>query len=214
LHADQGELKLQLFRLPIAGGSSMMARFLKGAAMTAIFLLCAMLFQAATPASKPIIDNERVTVWDASNSVPAQPTDSVVVSFSGNATFVPKGKTPKVEGRSMVIDLKDHAVPPIPNNSGYPLAFPRPGIKKLFENDRVIVWDYTWVPDVPTPMHFHDKDVVVLFLEDGDLKSTAPDGQSVVNPYTAGTIRFNAGNRTHSETLVKGKQRAIITELK
>jgi hypothetical protein len=173
-----------------------------------------MLFQAATPASKPIIDNERVTVWDASNSVPAQPTDSVVVSFSGNAAFVPKGKTPKVEGRSMVIDLKDHAVPPIPNNSGYPLAFPRPGIKKLFENDRVIVWDYTWVPDVPTPMHFHDKDVVVLFLEDGDLKSTAPDGQSVVNPYTAGTIRFNAGNRTHSETLVKGKQRAIITELK
>ena len=128
--------------------------------------------------------------------------------------FVPKGTQPKMTGRAIVIDLKEHPVPPIENTSGYPVAFPRPGIKKVLENERVIVWDYTWEPNVATPMHFHDKDVVVLFLEDGDLKSTAPDGQSVVNPYTAGTVRFNARNRTHSETLVKGKQRAIITELK
>jgi hypothetical protein len=63
-------------------------------------------------------------------------------------------------------------------------------------------------------MHFHDKDVVVYFLEDGDLSSTTPDGKSEVHPYTAGTPRFNQGNRTHTETLVRGKQRAIITELK
>ena len=63
-------------------------------------------------------------------------------------------------------------------------------------------------------MHFHDKDVVVWFLEDGDLKSTTPDGQSTINQYISGTVRFNARNRTHTETLVKGKQRAIITELK
>lgn len=113
-----------------------------------------------------------------------------------------------------MIDLKDHPVPPIENTSGYPLAFPRPGVKKLLENDRVIVWDYTWTPGVPTPMHFHDKDVVVLFLEEGDLKSTTPDGQSAVSAYTRGTIRFNTRNRIHTESLVKGKQRAIITELK
>lgn len=63
-------------------------------------------------------------------------------------------------------------------------------------------------------MHFHDKDVVVVFLEDGDLKSTTPDGKDVVNPYTSGTVRFNLRDRTHTETLVRGKQRAIITELK
>jgi hypothetical protein len=114
----------------------------------------------------------------------------------------------------MVIDLKDHPVAPIENTTGYPLAFPRPGVKKLLENARVIVWDYTWTPDVATPMHFHDKDVVVLFLEDGDLKSTTPDGQDLVTPYTSGTVRFNLRNRTHKETLVRGKQRAIITELK
>ena len=183
--------------------------------MLPILLWCAMLFQASSqPAAKPTIENDRVAVWEVTDSAAAQPLDAVVVSLSGSAAFLPKGSSPKIVGRSIIIDLKDHPVPPMENTSGYPLAFPRPGIKKLFENERVIIWDYTWVTDVPTPMHFHDKDVVVFFLEDGDLKSTAPDGQSVVNPYTAGTVRFNARNRTHSETLVRGKQRAIITELK
>ncbi|HLW52296.1 MAG TPA: hypothetical protein VKW06_05600 [Candidatus Angelobacter sp.] len=183
--------------------------------MIHILLLCAMLFQAASqPSAKPAIDNERVTVWDVSGPVAAQALDSVVVSFAGSAEFLPKGSPVKITGHSLVINLKDHPLPPIENTSGYPLGFPRPGAKKLLENARVVVWDYTWQPGVPTPMHFHDKDVVVLFLEDGDLKSTTPDGQSTVNEYAAGTIRFSTRNRTHAETLVKGAQRAIITELK
>ncbi len=204
--------------------------------MIPALLLSMMLFQAAAQAppkapsgmsaktapsanaqtdQKPVIDNERVTVYDVT-SAGAQPFDAVVVSFTGKAAFVPKGKAPKLDGRSLVIDLKEHmpSITRMKNTSGYPLAFPRPGIKKLFENARVIVWDYTWKPGVATPMHYHDKDVVVLFLEDGDLKSTEPDGKSVVNSYSAGTVRFNKGNRTHSETLVKGKERALITELK
>jgi hypothetical protein len=183
--------------------------------MVQMLLLCMILFQSASPtAIKPVIDNERVTVLDVSNSTPAQPTDAVVVSLSGSAAFVPKGTTPNITGRSFVINLKDHPVPPIENKSGYQLAFPRPGTKKLFENDRVIVWDSTWTLGVATPMHFHDKDVVVVFLEDGDLKSTTPDGKEVVNKYTTGTVRFNQRDRTHTETLMNGKQRAIITELK
>ena len=184
--------------------------------MVQVLLLCMMLFQAASPtASKPVIDNDRVTVQDVNHvSVVAQPADAVVVSLSGIATFVPKGARANLSGRMFVITLKDHPVPPIDNKSGYPLAFPRPGTKKVFENDRVIVWDSTWTPGVATPMHFHDKDVVVVFLEDGDLKSTTPDGKEVVNKYTTGTVRFNQRDRTHTETLINGKQRAIITELK
>jgi hypothetical protein len=186
-----------------------------GKPMVQMLLLCIMLFQAGTPtATKPVIDNDRVTVQDVSNSTPAQPTDAVVVSLSGSAAFVPKGTAPNITGRSFVIDLKDHPLPPIENKSGYQLAFPRPGTKKLFENDRVIVWDSTWTLGVATPMHFHDKDVVVVFLEDGDLKSTTLDGKEVVNKYTTGTVRFNQRDRTHTETLMNGKQRAIITELK
>jgi hypothetical protein len=105
-------------------------------------------------------------------------------------------------------------VAPIENTSGYPLAFPRPGVKKVLENERVIVWDFTWTPGVAVPMHFHDKDVVALLLEDGDLQSTTLDGKAVMNSYTPGTVRFNLRNRTHTEMLVRGKQRAIFTELK
>jgi len=186
--------------------------------MICALLLSVMLFQSAQPASsKPVIDNERVTVWDVTSPLPTsdtQPSDTVVISSSGNASFFPKGKTPQVSGQSLVIALKEHPVPPIKNTSGYPLGFPRPGAKKLLENDRVVVWDYTWQPGVATPMHFHDKDVVVWFREDGDLKSTTPDGKDTVNQYKADTVKFNTRDRTHSETLVKGKQRALITELK
>lgn len=182
--------------------------------MGILLLLSAMLFQAAAPASKPVIENDRVIIWDVNAAVPARPGDAVVVSLSGSAAFVPKGTTPKISGRSIVIDLKDHPVAPLVNKSGYPPAFPRPGSKKLFENARLILWDYTWNPGVPTPMHFHDKDAIVVYLEDGDLTSTTPDGKVVVNPYRTAMVRFNARDRSHTELLTSGKQRAIITELK
>ena len=183
--------------------------------MVRAMLLCAMLFQGVpqTPL-QAAIENDRVIVWDVTGPTTAQPVDSVVVSLSGKAAFLPKATSPNVAGRSIVIDLKDHPLAPIANTSGYPLAFPRPGSKKILENERVIVWDYTWAPGVPTPMHFHDKDVVVVFLDDGDLSSTTPDGKVTVNSFKPGMVRFNPRNRTHTETLVRGKQRAIITELK
>jgi hypothetical protein len=116
--------------------------------------------------------------------------------------------------RSILIELKNHPVQPLRNASSYPLAFPRPGVKKMLENDRIIVWDYTWRSGVATPMHFHDKDVVVVYMENGALKSTTPDGESVVNEISFGLTKFNFRDRVHTETLVKGKARTMITELK
>ncbi len=177
-------------------------------------LLCLTLLQISPiTRMRPIIENERVKVWDVSGADP-QPFDTVVISLSGKVTWWAKGSTPQLDGRSIVINLKDASVPSLENKSGLPLAFPRPGSKKLLENDRVIVWDYSWTPGVPTPKHFHDKDVVVVFLEDGDVKSTSLDGKETVNSYKPGDVRFNRGNRAHFETLARGQQRAIITELK
>jgi hypothetical protein len=113
-----------------------------------------------------------------------------------------------------VIELKDNAIPPLANTTKFPNAFPRPGSKKVLENKRVIVWDYTWTTNVPTPMHFHDKDVVVTYLKDGSLQSTTPSGEKTINNYTFGTVKYNARDRTHTETLVMGSERAIIVEFK
>jgi hypothetical protein len=114
----------------------------------------------------------------------------------------------------IVIALKDGGLQTLANTSGYPAAFPRPGSVKVMETSRVIVWNYSWVPDVATPMHFHDKDVVVAYRYDGGLKSVTPQGQITVNDYKAGDIRFNKANRSHYEQLVGSRQSAVMLELK
>jgi hypothetical protein len=167
--------------------------------------------------AQPSIDNERITVWDTTVPLPPAEHDFVAVSLSAkrSAVFGHKGDIPGVAGvRTVVIELKDHPVAPIPNNSGYPNAFPRARAKKLLENDRVIVWSYSWNLNEPTPMHFHDKDIVVVYGEDTALKSTTPDGKSVVNENKSGDIRFNRRDRVHSELLVRGTGSAVMTELK
>jgi hypothetical protein len=197
---------------------------------------------ASAQSDKPIIDNERVTVWDVtwSTDLPrfagAEGHDAVTVYLSGGDFKTPFGVVTRKTGEAVFhpkgarasetwvgtgapphtteILLKDPQTPPTPNTSGYPLAFPRVGSKKLIDNSRILVWDHRWQPGVPTLMHFHDKDVVVSYLEDGDLTSITPDGKSVVNAYKSGMIRFNFGNRSHKEVLTKGTQRAIIVELK
>jgi quercetin dioxygenase-like cupin family protein len=136
-----------------------------------------------------------------------------VLSLKKGTTHIEEATSPSPR-HSIAIDLKDTRVPPLQNKSGYPLAFPRDGAKKVLETDRVIVWDYTWTPNKPTPMHFHDKDVVVVFMADGQLNSTTPDGKTTPQQISYGLTRFNVRDRTHSEELVKGSARAIIFELK
>ena len=58
------------------------------------------------------------------------------------------------------------------------------------------------------------KDVVVVYLDNGELASTTPDGKKTVNASTFGQAKFNPRDRTHSEMLVKGAQRVIAVELK
>jgi hypothetical protein len=169
---------------------------------------------AAEPAA--LIDNERVKVWDTTESIPAMADDFVAIDFAkGTAVYGHAGEAAGSRGvRTVIIDLKNHPEPPLVNNSGYPNAFPRPHVDKLLENDRVVVWHYRWYPNEPTPVHFHDKDVVVTYLEDSALQSTEPNGKVVLNEYKSGDIRFNRGNRTHSELVVRGTASAVLMELK
>jgi quercetin dioxygenase-like cupin family protein len=168
-------------------------------------------------AAEPVVDNEHVTVWDTTTALPPSSHDFVAVSLSqpGTASFGHRGEVPgKAGARTIVIELKDLPVPPLANESGYPLAFPRKRVRKLLENAQVVVWDYTWHPGEPTPMHFHDKDALVVFEATGTLNSTTLDGKSTVSDIKFGDVRFSPRNRTHTELLVGGEARAVITELK
>jgi hypothetical protein len=167
--------------------------------------------------AEPVLDNERITVWDTTQRLPPAQHDFVAVSLSrkGTAHFGRQGEAPGKPGeRTVVVELKDHAVPPLANTSGYPLAFPRPHARKLLENEKVVVWDYVWWPHEPSPMHFHDKDALVVYEATGALQSTTPDGKATVNEIKFGDIRFNRRDRTHTELLLRGRGHAVITELK
>lgn len=139
----------------------------------------------------------------------------------GDSVFVPKGTQARdtlVSGRpahEIVLTLKDHpAIPPTPNRTGLPPAFPRAGSVKMLESDRFVVWRYTWKAGQPTPMHFHDKAVVVAYRYDGSLKSTTPNGETTVNQFKAGELRFNKPDRVHSELLVSPRESAVMIEFK
>ena len=194
---------------------------------------------------KVLIDNQRVTIcdvtWTKGNSWPLERynEDTLVVPLSkfalsattsdGKATMVslepgvvrfwPKGThqalNPRSDGRAIVAHFKEFVAKPYQNTSGFGPAFPRPRVKQLFENDRIVVWDYTWVKGQPTPTHFHDKDLMIVYLADGAIQSVTPDGKAAPNEFKFAEVRFNLGNRAHYEEHVRGDgPRAIITELK
>ena len=174
----------------------------------------------------PLIQNSRVTVWDVAPGAPVPATSRDVVTFviPANAAIAQATAVYRIKGaaakplpagaRAIVIELQDTKVAPLANATGYPLAFPRPGSKKVLENDRVVVWSFTWTPGVATPMHFHDKDVVVTYLADGALTSTDPQGKAVVNEHHFAYTKFNARDRVHTETLTRGQASALMVELK
>jgi hypothetical protein len=186
-------------------------------AMRKVALFIVVMGLTAAYGAEPSLDNERVTVWDTMSALPPAQLDFVAVSLTdqGTANFGHKGDIAgKAGARTIVIELKDHPLAAIANTSGYPLAFPRPNAKKLLENDKVVVWDNVWLPGKPTPMHFHDKDALVVYEASGALQSTASDGKQVVSDYQFGQIRFSPRDHTHTEVLVSGQGHAVIIELK
>jgi len=194
----------------------------------------------AALAEAPVIDNERVTVrdipleQDKAGPVIEHAGDYVVLYVKGGRIRAANGKTVTHPSGSalfghggttsdtatngaaheVVVELKDAPSKTVPNTTGLPPAFPRPGSKKVFENEKIRVWNYAWQPGKPTPMHFHNTEVVVIYLGDGDVASTTPDGKKTINHHNPGDIVFNVANRSHSEELVKGEQSGIMMELK
>ena len=194
----------------------------------------------AAAAQAPVIDNARVTVRDVAlepgQAGPAitHAGDYIILYRKGGRIRGADGRTAShadgsavwghggatsdtaigAPAHAIIVEIKDAASNTVPNTTGLPPAFTRPGSKKVFENGKVRVWNYAWVPGHPTAMHFHDTEVVVTYLQDGDVASTTPDGKTTVNQRKAGDIVYNLANRSHSEEVVKGEQSGIMLELK
>lgn len=178
--------------------------------MTLTSLLATLLLAAASS----VLSNERVAVTDGTDQS-AHGHDAVVVDLrDSSARYVKHGEPVQVTDRSIIVDLLAPPVGPLPNPKKLRSAFDRPGIEKLLDNDRVTVWRYTWAKGKRTPLHFHARDVVVVYTADGVLESITPDGKRQTNPHHFGYTKFSPKGRIHQEELVEGKASAVMVELK
>lgn len=96
----------------------------------------------------------------------------------------------------------------------YPGPFDRDGATKVFENNRVIVWDVSWLP-IAYPTHRHLYDYAGVYYTDGDRVVVSERGQRSPTHSTAWDHFFYRRGVTHSEEGVgKDTLRAIFLELK
>ena len=80
----------------------------------------------------------------------------------------------------------------------YPLPFDRPGTTKLLENDRVIVWDISWLKQA-YPTHRHIYDFAGVYYTSGDRIIVSPEGVRSPNSSVAWDTFFLRRGLTHSE---------------
>lgn len=145
----------------------------------------------------------------------------------GSIRFASKGTVETEEGlsvvpaRAAIFQLKDVAPPIWPITDGIPDQLPRAGAVKLFETDRAIVWDQTFIPGVPGPRHQHYKSTAGVWLAGGKtiVTSDPTDGVPVPPAVTikvAGVIVNHTGllKAPHREEELEGAPRIIYVEFR
>ena len=99
----------------------------------------------------------------------------------------------------------------------YPHAYPREGVTKRFENERVIVWEVVWLDGVAQPYHRHRYDMTGVFLRWGPLRVTRPDGTFTVSetPFEVPSTFLLREGVTHKEEGTGQPERhSIMIDLK
>ena len=95
-----------------------------------------------------------------------------------------------------------------------PGAYPRPGTTKLFENDRIIVWNISWLKQT-YPLHRHPYDLVGVYYEPGDRMIVSTEGNRRPVSTKAGEIAFQPRGVTHIEEGASDPPlRAVFVEIK
>jgi hypothetical protein len=155
----------------------------------------------------------RVTLPDGTSRESELDTPGAVSAGGKGLTHMEEG-TSDTSRRAILIELIGASKEPLKAPSGVEPAWPREGAKKVLENDRVVVWDYQFQKDRPIPLHFHDKDTVVVELAPGVTRGIPQDGPPAETTWQGMRARFAPRGRLHREEWVSGSPRAIAVEIK
>jgi hypothetical protein len=106
---------------------------------------------------------------------------------------------------------------PAQDEEDYPHAYPREGVTKRYENERVIVWEVIWPDGVPAEYHRHRYDMTGVFLRWGPLRVTRPDGTFTVSetPFEVPSTFLLRKGVTHKEEGIGQPERhSIMIDMK
>ena len=96
-----------------------------------------------------------------------------------------------------------------------PPAYPRPGVTRLLDNDRVQVWNIAWLKGQASPLHRHIYDLVGVYYEPGDRMIISPEGAKRPVSTKAWDIAFQRTGVTHIEEGVSvAPLRSVFIEMK
>jgi hypothetical protein len=171
----------------------------------------------STGPQKRRFDQATVTLSEgAIKTTRSDKTWTVEQSRVGTVQFESKGTVAAEEGisdnprRAIIVEFKSYATPKLEpdvarqlKEKGVPGQFAREGAVKLFENERLIVWDnrYTIGRGV---LHAHYNQVVGVWIEPGVLGNS---------PREIGQVQFRAPGPPHQEE-AQSSLRAIFFEYK
>ena len=195
--------------------------------------------------SRKVLENSRVVIWDATwpkgtaTVLHEHPVDylsvtlvegavkisardgtsSVATAPFGFVRFNPKGVIHAEEGvsdqerRAIMVELKTVPRPAeaVVTRSG----FPRNGATKGLENERVAVWDVTWIQGQQIPRRQQGRDAVVVFVKGGVIRQSPEGAAATDTRRSIGDVLYvSAGTDVPSEEATQGPPRAVFIELK
>jgi quercetin dioxygenase-like cupin family protein len=151
----------------------------------------------------------------------ADGTWSIEQEKPGSVRYESKGTVEAEEGvsdkssRAMVFQIENAIPPKRPIVPGIPDKFPRVGTVKLFETDRVVVWDYTWIKGMKTPVHLHYHVDAAVYFVPGKTQMTTDHGPQI-QEWKFGQVLDGVAplKAPHQEIQVEGEPRAIAISLK
>ena len=139
------------------------------------------------------------------------------IRFESKGTVLEEQSLSDLTFHEEVFQLKDSVPLPWPVTTNIPAQFPRVNTVKVFETDRINVWDERWIPGTRITRHLHYHRTAAVFLEGGTLR-LIPDQGEAGAPFTrkpGEVIVTDSFNPTpHEEEQVAGSPRAIWIEFK
>jgi hypothetical protein len=95
-----------------------------------------------------------------------------------------------------------------------PPPFPRDGTTMMLENERVVVWNISWLRQ-DYPLHRHRNDMTGVYYTSGDRVIISPEGEQRSVHTDAWGITFQRAGLTHSERGTSEQPlRSVFIELK